>query len=61
MDTAKAATDYIAIYILLVAMRPPGMFAPNGCPRSFGTGDDETLLPAWLVALALALRLNQAV
>ena len=58
MDPRKATVDYILIYALLVALQPPGMFTPEGAPRCFGSDPGQTLLPAWMLALGCALKLN---
>lgn len=55
MDVRSGVWTYLAMFLLLVSLQPPGMFAPDGCPRKFGTDEGETLLPAWLLALLLAL------
>lgn len=48
--------DYVIIYTALVALRPPGLFHPNGCPRAWGAGPEDAVVPAWLLALVLSLR-----
>lgn len=60
MDFIQLAARYIAIFLLLVALQPPGMFNEAGCPRSFGVADGQTLLPAWLVSLAIALQMTRS-
>lgn len=50
--------DYVLIYTTILAMRPVGLFLPNGEPRRWGTGPEETPIPPWLLAAAITIRLS---
>lgn len=58
MNLAAVLQIYVTVYVMLIALQPPGMFHPNGCSRDFGLRPGQTLLPAWLFALLVALRLS---
>lgn len=52
--------DYVIFYAALVVLRPPGLFFPDGRPRNWGTGPEDTAIPAWFVALAATLRFTSS-
>lgn len=58
MKLVSTLQIYVTVYVMLLALQPPGMFYPNGCSREFGIQPEQTLLPAWLFALLVALRLS---
>lgn len=54
--TSFAIVIFISIYGLLVYTKPKFMYLDDGCLRQFGVGfHRKTVLPAWLVAVILAI------
>lgn len=49
--------DYLIVYASLAALRPVGLFRPDGSPRAWGTGPEDTPIPPWLLAVIIAIRL----
>jgi hypothetical protein len=60
VSTGELLRDYFLVYLLLIALQPPGLFFPDGRPREFGLEKDQTVLPAWLLAVAAVRYLHAA-
>ena len=54
--TSFAITIFIVIYGIIVYCKPKFMYLDDGSLRQFGVGfQKKTVLPAWLVAVVLAI------
>ena len=59
MDNKSGVKTAILLYILLVSgiiyLRPRFLFDENGDIKKYGTKENETLFPLWLIMGVLAL------
>ena len=46
---------FICIMLIIYKRKPPLMFDNNGKIKEFGTGPTKTIMPFWLVSIALGL------
>ena len=59
MDNKSGVKTAILLYLLLVSgiiyLRPSFLFDENGEIKKYGTKENETLFPSWLIMGVLAL------
>ena len=54
--TLVASMVFLAVYAVLVNLKPSFLFARDGTLRAFGLRNGKsTVLPLWLVSIALAI------
>lgn len=46
---------YLLTFVFLAYLKPECMFLPDGSPKSFGTGESETLLPVHHASILAAI------
>lgn len=52
---ACGALAAVAVAAVLTAEKPSFAYTSDGKPRRFGTEDDETLMPVWLLCAVLGV------
>jgi len=45
----------VAVVAVLTAEKPNFAYTPDGKPRSFGAGDEDTLVPVWLLGAVVGV------